>query len=294
MLAENMNSKRQRRPNVRLGEIGDFSAAFACNFSQKTKGNLGYKRWRLDSVNPRGREHNATCGFLEEKPCESLISERNVSAWVSDDLQQNRENKNPNSVTLPFESLNPEKIGMNKPILNFGPVTRKCRVMKRRGRSIGDNNNIFGSFWSSKLIPEFIDNNGRHFSEKEFSGFMLEACNDNDFSIYRKDISDHETPVMSKEASEYDIGEINHDLGQQCIANDAWKDDACCEGNNSSGKWDEMGLRVGDADGVSRWLEQLGFGKYAGVFKMHEVDEEVLPLLTLDDLKEMGVFAVGP
>ncbi|XP_076914410.1 uncharacterized protein LOC143573406 [Bidens hawaiensis] len=45
---------------------------------------------------------------------------------------------------------------------------------------------------------------------------------------------------------------------------------------------------------VGRWLEDVGFGRYAGVFEMHEVDEEALPLLTLDDLKEMGVLAVGP
>lgn len=48
-----------------------------------------------------------------------------------------------------------------------------------------------------------------------------------------------------------------------------------------------------DVNSVGRWLEDVGFGRYAGVFEMHEVDEEALPLLTLDDLKEMGVLAVG-
>ncbi|KAD2805955.1 hypothetical protein E3N88_39332 [Mikania micrantha] len=51
---------------------------------------------------------------------------------------------------------------------------------------------------------------------------------------------------------------------------------------------------VSDINGVGKWLEDLGFGRYAGVFEMHEVDETALPLLTLDDLKEMGVLAVGP
>ncbi|KAI3777499.1 hypothetical protein L1987_47299 [Smallanthus sonchifolius] len=46
-------------------------------------------------------------------------------------------------------------------------------------------------------------------------------------------------------------------------------------------------------NGVGRWLEDVGFGRYGGMFEMHEVDEEALPLLTLDDLKEMGVLAVG-
>ncbi|KAH7316068.1 hypothetical protein KP509_21G077200 [Ceratopteris richardii] len=46
-------------------------------------------------------------------------------------------------------------------------------------------------------------------------------------------------------------------------------------------------------NGVKGWLESLGLDKYAQQFEDHEVDVEVLPLLTLDDLKEMGITAVG-
>lgn len=45
--------------------------------------------------------------------------------------------------------------------------------------------------------------------------------------------------------------------------------------------------------GVSGWLQDLGLGKYAELFELNEVDTEVLPLLTFDDLREMGVEAVG-
>lgn len=51
--------------------------------------------------------------------------------------------------------------------------------------------------------------------------------------------------------------------------------------------------RNGTEDGVKNWLKGLGLGRYWPVFEIHEVDEEVLPLLTLDDLKEMGISAVG-
>ncbi|XP_078441112.1 uncharacterized protein LOC144711064 [Wolffia australiana] len=44
---------------------------------------------------------------------------------------------------------------------------------------------------------------------------------------------------------------------------------------------------------VRAWLNRLGLGRYVPVFQIHEVDEEVLPFLTLDDLKEMGISAVG-
>ncbi|XP_051147718.1 uncharacterized protein LOC127262896 [Andrographis paniculata] len=59
----------------------------------------------------------------------------------------------------------------------------------------------------------------------------------------------------------------------------------------------EMRIRNGvsdeDRDGVRVWLNQLGLGKYFPLFKVHEVDAEVLPFLTLEDLKDMGVSAVG-
>jgi hypothetical protein len=45
--------------------------------------------------------------------------------------------------------------------------------------------------------------------------------------------------------------------------------------------------------GVRAWLDGLGLSRYAPVFEIHEVDDVVLPLLTLEDLKDMGVGAVG-
>lgn len=45
--------------------------------------------------------------------------------------------------------------------------------------------------------------------------------------------------------------------------------------------------------GVRPWLEGIGLGRYAPVYEIHEVDDEVLPLLTLEDLKDMGINAVG-
>lgn len=46
-------------------------------------------------------------------------------------------------------------------------------------------------------------------------------------------------------------------------------------------------------DGVRVWLNGLGLSRYAPVFEIHEVDDEVLPMLTLEDLKDMGINAVG-
>ncbi|KAJ6833616.1 putative ankyrin repeat and SAM domain-containing protein 6 [Iris pallida] len=45
--------------------------------------------------------------------------------------------------------------------------------------------------------------------------------------------------------------------------------------------------------GIRPWLNRLGLGRYAPVFEIHEVDDEILPMLTLEDLKDMGINAVG-
>jgi hypothetical protein len=37
------------------------------------------------------------------------------------------------------------------------------------------------------------------------------------------------------------------------------------------------------------WLRSLGLGKYEAAFRENEIDETVLPDLTADDLKELGV-----
>ena len=41
------------------------------------------------------------------------------------------------------------------------------------------------------------------------------------------------------------------------------------------------------------WLRSLGLGKYEAAFRDNEIDETVLPNLTAEDLKELGVTALG-
>jgi class 3 adenylate cyclase len=44
---------------------------------------------------------------------------------------------------------------------------------------------------------------------------------------------------------------------------------------------------------VAVWLRSLGLGKYEAAFRENEIDETVLPNLTAEDLKELGVTALG-
>ena len=44
---------------------------------------------------------------------------------------------------------------------------------------------------------------------------------------------------------------------------------------------------------IGGWLRGLGLAQYEAAFRDNEIDGEVLPNLTADDLKELGVAIVG-
>ena len=44
---------------------------------------------------------------------------------------------------------------------------------------------------------------------------------------------------------------------------------------------------------VAVWLRSLGLGKYEAAFRENEIDETVLPSLTEEHLKQLGVTALG-
>ena len=44
---------------------------------------------------------------------------------------------------------------------------------------------------------------------------------------------------------------------------------------------------------IGGWLRGLGLEQYEQAFRENEIDEEVLPGLTADDLKDLGVALVG-
>src|SRR5215472_3568709 len=44
---------------------------------------------------------------------------------------------------------------------------------------------------------------------------------------------------------------------------------------------------------IGDWLRRLGLERYEQAFRENEIDLRVLPELTVDDLKELGVAAIG-
>jgi class 3 adenylate cyclase len=44
---------------------------------------------------------------------------------------------------------------------------------------------------------------------------------------------------------------------------------------------------------IAGWLRELGLEQYAPTFRDNAIDAKILPSLTLEDLKDLGVTAVG-
>ena len=44
---------------------------------------------------------------------------------------------------------------------------------------------------------------------------------------------------------------------------------------------------------IRTWLRELDLERYAEAFVANEIDADILPRLTAEDLKELGVVAVG-
>ncbi len=44
---------------------------------------------------------------------------------------------------------------------------------------------------------------------------------------------------------------------------------------------------------IAAWLRGLGLEQYEQAFRENEIDEKILPGLTADDLKDLGVLLVG-
>ena len=51
--------------------------------------------------------------------------------------------------------------------------------------------------------------------------------------------------------------------------------------------------RRNDTMDIGGWLRGLGLERYEQAFRENEIDLRVLPELTADDLKELGVAAIG-
>lgn len=229
--------KRQRRPSVRLGEIGEQPTSFSYDTHvRRTK-----HTWRL--------------------PKDSFKS---VKARSLTNLVNGSES---------YEIQEPEGDAQNGELnLEFGHRKKAKRATTRRMRSN----------WTSKVEEGGAEGDSREDGDEGFREF------DQDLDSPLKE----QSPVDSMDNFALDMwhGHRRTGTGRHRVSEGRENDAMEMENLPES---DSRDRNCSTSEGVRTWLIELGLSRYASVFEVHEVDDEVLPLLTLEDLKDMGINAVG-
>lgn len=243
-LAETVGAKRQRRPSVRLGDLG---------------GDLTF-----DS-HVRRKHHSASGNLHKSSKTRPLF---NLSSDHHQTLEDNDKIDNLDSVAIGSWKVKDSKKRASN-------ATKRVR---------------------SNWVPKVTDEGGGGEEEVEkYSGGEDFDDGYNDF-----DIENLESPVKEQSLvhSLENLGGDSHgnerDLLYRRPGRGRSRDhhDAVELSGPSDTDFRDRDGRCGE-DGVKIWLNGLGLGRYAPVFEVHEVDDEVLPMLTLEDLKDMGINAVG-
>ncbi|XP_059316259.1 uncharacterized protein LOC132640800 [Lycium barbarum] len=223
--------KRQRRPSVRLGEIGDSPSE--THFRRAPT-----KTWRYH------KDPTLAAKTSKTRPLTNLVN------GGATDNNYDEDNSNYN--------------------LDLGNRKSKSRKPTKRVRTNWHSSTSAKFETPNGGEDNFFDNN----DNEEFREFEPEGS--------ESPVKEH-SPVNSMEhmgLQYWDRRGIRTRVSES-------RDDL-----NNGGVHNEM--NSGDKSiGVRDWLIGLGLGRYAPVFEIHEVDDEVLPMLTLEDLKDMGINAVG-
>jgi hypothetical protein len=217
---DNIGTKRQRRPSVRLGDIGDQN--LDSHFNRKPK------QWKMPPVKPPSKV-------------------RNLSEYHQEgNNNKHGEDKEGNLDIVAIGSWKPRDSNSNpKPKRN--PIVGNKRVRSNWLSKSDDNDKFSGA--------EDVDDGFRDFEP-----------------------GGSESPLKEQSPVKRGIRSSDHQDGAEM------EGPSDTDGRN----WCNF-----ERNGVRVWLNQLGLGRYAPVFEIHEVDDEVLPMLTLEDLKDMGINAVG-
>ncbi|KAK1552349.1 hypothetical protein Q3G72_015155 [Acer saccharum] len=232
--------KRQRRPSVRLGEIGDQPS-----YDSHMRRTKPYPRtWRL----PKDQSSKS----IKARSITNLVNGGDSYDYQeTDDKNQNGGDDNSN---LEF---------------TYRKVKSKRATTTKRARTN----------WVSR-VEEGAEGDSREDGDETFREF------DPDSDSQLKD----QSPVHSVDnlAQDFWPGHRRTGSGRTRVS-----DSRENEFDNNLGSERGGGGGGSGGEGVRTWLIELGLSRYAPVFEIHEVDDEVLPMLTLEDLKDMGINAVG-
>jgi hypothetical protein len=287
--SETVGSKRQRRPSVRLGEIGGGDQLYESQHHRRTASNSN-KQWK--------QQQQQSLGFKEASKSSKTRALTNLSEF--------------NEILDGDNDINLDSVAIGSWRVNHSS--------KKRGSL-----NVSAKRVRSNWVSKFDDSSGGRGNggegEEKYSG----GEDDDD-----DDEEEEEEEEEEEDCREFDVENSETLLKEQSRIRDPL--DNLEDGNERNGREVHCYRRVirgrndrnvnhdyrhdgvdlsgpsdndmrdyrnigrcggGGEDGVRIWLNSLGLGRYAPVFEIHEVDDEVLPKLTLEDLKDMGINAVG-
>lgn len=230
--------KRQRRPSVRLGDIGD---QHIYENQRRTKQN----QWKFASKDPKSSK---------TRPLVTLGA-------ITGEYQDPGEDKDAGNDNCHNLSNGNGLIGSWKP-----------RVCSKSKRGVSGTKRI-RSNWGVKM------------DEGDANNFDIDFDNEND------DEDDQSLGFSMDNERDLNFDDDGGGGGKEIRVRVS--DGPSGPSDTDARNWNNNNNYNSERNGVRVWLNQLGLGRYAPVFEVHEVDDEVLPLLTLEDLKDMGINAVG-
>eukprot|EP00252_Welwitschia_mirabilis_P007835 TRINITY_DN19556_c0_g1_i1.p1 TRINITY_DN19556_c0_g1~~TRINITY_DN19556_c0_g1_i1.p1 ORF type:complete len:372 (-),score=66.91 TRINITY_DN19556_c0_g1_i1:166-1281(-) len=343
VLVPNVVSKRQRRPSVRLNEIGDQSAD---SYLRKSKHwRTGVPEWGFSKTRPLGNLTRSEINSSSVNNADTNVTDNGVmDKTLNSTLEGNVETKE-NQEQFQRMDGGGERNQNSIPVDEYNVVSQtgagvqakaKSGVRKTRhgkGRRGGSRGRFPKGSIAARVSPEGEDGFNEHFSNASYEAETPEAFRDfemetsdsppgvkessdlradsggfdvdrDEILLERRDQGENWAGTSSKEyvnglSVEYMNGNglglpsdtdtrSKHDVNGGLVREkrqDSAKDTVPVPNN--------VGYRPGLENGVTLWLNGLGLGRYSQLFEMHEVDTEVLPMLTLEDLRDMGVSAVG-
>lgn len=282
--SEAVGTKRQRRPSVRLGEIGG-------DQPYDSHARRSAKQWRLPPMDHHVHRKESSNKSSKTRPLVNLSS---GGGDFDETLDRDRDEREGNLDSVAIGSW-------------------KVKDTKKRASSATKR---VRSNWVSAKIDE--GGGGGADGDDKFSG-----GEDGEDGYREFEAEDSESPLKEQSPihSSENLGVDGHGHGNErevlyqgnrrrpirtrILEGRDHHDGVELSGpsENDARDWNGRGtsrdrngnegrVRCGE-DGVRVWLNGLGLSRYAPVFEIHEVDDEVLPMLTLEDLKDMGINAVG-
>ncbi|KAK9117663.1 hypothetical protein Sjap_016610 [Stephania japonica] len=286
-----LTSKRQRRPSVRLGDIGDQPAA-----------TLRSKQWSGEFKAYRQSTHREFgAGTSKASKTRPLTNLGNGGDAAHETLDGEERNSAAFDGNLDLAAMVSRKGKDFKGPRRGGGGAAAKRVRSNWVSSRVDEGvegeeeeeKLSGGEGEEEWFRDFDGDDGSESPLKDHSPVnsletaaavaAVDFCPNSDGGI-----GGQRRPIRARVSEIRDHGAIEMDGPSDTEGRD-WKCGASVERNG-------VGVRECYRpldDGIRMWLNGLGLGRYFPVFEIHEVDEEVLPLLTLEDLKDMGINAVG-